>query len=553
MKERVVSLLAVATALFTLLALPASAFAYSLSSITIDVKLDAHGNGLISDARTFTAESGTEHYLSFGHLGSSQISHVHVIHDGEHLTDDTPWNTDRSLEEKAGKFGTKTTDDGLEICFGIGSHGKHTSSISYRVSAMIKDLKDGNQALYWQFLNQNMDPVSHAHINVHLPDGGKHIDDARVWGFRYEDASEIADGALALDIHNFTEHDHAVMLAIFPEGTFEASDSLNFTTDELIARATEGSTFATGSIESDPPPSWLLALLIGSGIVGAGTIVTRIVKAARNARVERGDGTYWPSIPFCEDPRLLTELMGWHDGVFLPAVTLDLIRCGALSLSPSSVVDDDDDEATANSTMTLDMSKWPTKAASDSLLLDIFTRAFNGNTIRKVSDIHDYIDEHSDDVDSWIESVRTESRDYLASHLYTRTEEKRCIFSYTATVPTPTGELLKEHVNGFKRYLAHYADLTDDRDITTDLWDRYMVWATWLNINEDAHEEMESFVTERPEHSSILPFMIYNSHTHNVQTLFNNDSAAARHGLGGPASFTGGAGSFGGGTGGGTR
>lgn len=332
--------------------------------------------------------------------------------------------------------------------------------------------------------------------------------------------------------------------------TFEASDSLNFTTNELIARATEGSTFATGSIESDPPPSWLLALLIGSGIVGAGTIVTSIVKAARNARVERGDGTYWPSIPFCEDPQLLTELMGWHDGVFLPAVTLDLIRCGALSLSPSSVVDDDD-EATANSMMTLDMSKWPTKAASDSLLLDIFTRAFNGNTIRKVSDIHDYIDEHSDDVDSWIESVRTESRDYLASHLYTRTEEKRCIFSSTATVPTPTGELLKEH--GFKRYLAHYADLTDDRDITTDLWDRYMVWATWLDINEDAHEEMESFTTEHPEHSSILPFMIYNSHTHNVQTLFNNDSAAARHGLGGSASFTGGTGSFGGGTGGGTR
>ena len=96
-----------------------------IESIQIEANIRENGSVMIRDHRIFYADQGTEHYLSLGNLGESELlSFVVYDENGQALEYNDAWDIEASFSEKAGKYGVNYTGDGLELCFGLGSYGR---------------------------------------------------------------------------------------------------------------------------------------------------------------------------------------------------------------------------------------------------------------------------------------------------------------------------------------------------------------------------------------------------------------------------------------------
>lgn len=100
----------------------------------------------------------TEWYLPKSHLNGSTIKNFAVKEDDRVFEDLGPdWDVDRTREEKAEKSGFVARDDGLELCFGIGSVGRHHFTLTYQVSELVDGFRD-KDGFYWRFVNDQMSP-----------------------------------------------------------------------------------------------------------------------------------------------------------------------------------------------------------------------------------------------------------------------------------------------------------------------------------------------------------------------------------------------------------
>ncbi|WP_304261879.1 DUF2207 domain-containing protein [Kallipyga massiliensis] len=100
----------------------------------------------------------TEWYLPKSHLNGSTINNFVVMEDGRVFEDlGSNWDVDRTREEKAGKSGFVESEDGVELCFGIGSPGLHHFTLTYQVSELVDGFRD-KDGFYWRFVNDQMSP-----------------------------------------------------------------------------------------------------------------------------------------------------------------------------------------------------------------------------------------------------------------------------------------------------------------------------------------------------------------------------------------------------------
>ena len=112
--------------LLLLFSMTGFAKANTIYSIDITAVLDEDGNAKITEVWDMNVDKGTEVYKPMGSLGNSEISNFHVSENGERYNYQTSWNTSGTLDTKRNKNGINYTGGGIELCWGMGSYGRHT-------------------------------------------------------------------------------------------------------------------------------------------------------------------------------------------------------------------------------------------------------------------------------------------------------------------------------------------------------------------------------------------------------------------------------------------
>ena len=213
--------------------------------LDVIVDLEKDGSALIYERWDIsTGNDITEWYLVRENLGDITIDNFCVVADGEEFQDDGEWNTKRSLEEKAGKYGIVRKNDGVELCWGIAPRGDHVYEVLYRMNGAVKSLRD-----YDLFHMQLVSPgMSSAPEKVTVAIGSDHLQmdttHVRAWGFGYEGTCLFDDGLVVMESDGpFDSEESVIALLRLDKGIFEPTSVRDQDFQQVLDKAMVGADF----------------------------------------------------------------------------------------------------------------------------------------------------------------------------------------------------------------------------------------------------------------------------------------------------------------------
>lgn len=469
-------LIAIALLMF---ATPARAASNVIDTVTIDVTVHKDGSATVTDIRQYTFEDATEHYIPFASLGESEIRDVSVRQDGTDLIESTPWDVDRSLEEKAGQFGIAETDDGLEIAWGIGSEGAHTSEVNYTITNFVRELNDGQQAIYWQFLHTGMTDTGKVDITVRNDAGFDFTaDNTHLHGYGFEGETQIRPGALKMSTDTYDSGSRAVMLAIMPPNTFDTSASWPWNAEEIKAQADQG---------TQPTPPGVIAAIIAGALAIVGAILA-LLRSYLSKRPAKATGfapssrkiEHTTSMPDGEvlalsglyhhedEQKFVAYLLKWILGRNLieqeyeAGVVLRRLKPGLRIAQPPAFEND-----------------------CERQLWDLITAAAGEDDLIEQSEIKDFFAKKRTEFTTWSKNVRDYSTDYLATHGYTLKVRKTGLFPRDEYELTELGRATVDQMDGFRKYLRDgwHPDAAPQPEM-------HLMWAGFLGALQETQKRL---------------------------------------------------------------
>ena len=566
--------------------IPGLAKANDIESIDIKVELQEDASAIIKDHRIFNAKSGTEHFISLGSLGNSEVTDFKVFDEnGSQLEDIGSWDVSASLEEKAGKYGINYSGSEVELCFGLGSYGRKDFTIEYRISNFVKKLTDGKEVFYWQFLNPDMDPIEKAQVTITNNKSFKfEYPETKMWAFGFEGDSKINPDSLFMETKgSYRSNYYMTMLSILPEGTFNATDVIDYSSKTITDKAMEGATLdgktydefneeqnnyddsQSGGGNWQTPftstPFFFIAIV---ALINIFFSIFGIVVAKRKAnspaafsfKATNGD-EYYRDIPYNGNFIDIQWITNSKVSNYVSAFILkwvnegrlqDQVETGGIIFSKEKLALKIVDDSGKGFDHPLEKRLW-----------DIIVIASGDDRILSEKEFNKYIRKNISKFNSYTDTVRDDSRVFLEEHgfIHKVKEKFMGLFSYNVPKPTNSGQELINNMNGFKNYLKDFS-LIHEREVSNvKLWKDYLVWAAFLGISKEVYEQLKIVDPQVEQH---LPYsyntiLLTNSFANSVQSTQSsmNTSSSSFSGGGGSSCSGGGGGSFGGGSGGGTR
>lgn len=173
-----------------------------------------------------TGDDITEWYLVRENLGDMGMGEFHVMDEtGKEFENEGEWDVDRGLGEKAGKCGIVHKSDGVELCWGVGSHGDHVFHAFYWFTNAVKSLNDYDM-LHLQVVSPGLSsPPEHVRVTVEAKDLQLDTLNTRIWAFGYEGTSAFQeDGTVVFEsTEPFLRDDSVIVLMRFEKGFFHSA------------------------------------------------------------------------------------------------------------------------------------------------------------------------------------------------------------------------------------------------------------------------------------------------------------------------------------------
>ncbi|MBR0111337.1 MAG: DUF2207 domain-containing protein [Bacteroidales bacterium] len=218
------------------------ASAQEIRDIRTVVGLQKDGSARVVQTWDITVTSGTEYYIPVDNPGKSYIRDFSVSENGqEYLSEGRKWNSDRSLQAKAGRCGIIEKRGGnIELCWGLGGYGDHEYVLSYTIDNLVQSY-DECDGFHWHFLNDEWS-VKPRHVSIEIQNrtGGdpwywkdENDNNVQFWGFGMEGESWLSEGVVYFEStapFDFDSRFSALMRfrkgqfapAVEGDGTFEA-------------------------------------------------------------------------------------------------------------------------------------------------------------------------------------------------------------------------------------------------------------------------------------------------------------------------------------------
>ncbi len=564
-----------------------------IESIHIKADIQEDGSVIIRDHRIFYAEEGTEHYISIGNLGDSDLQAFTVYDENNRPLESVGrWDVHASFSEKAGKYGINYTGDEIELCFGLGEYGRREFTIEYRITNFISNLDDGQQSFYWQFINPNMDPINYIQIEL-ISDISYEFSfpETRFWAFGHEGGrSEITSDSLIMNSGDyFRQSDYVVLLGIFEDSPFATRHQSNQTSEELIEMAMGGASLdgydyddyigeennyyegvEDGSfLPFKKPFSFFLKLpfyilsIIFSIFVPMMIIPIILIYIVKNTlfnkekfKASSTEG-YYREVPY----------RGYfiNTQYFTQSTVADWVSAFILKwVSERRLIDEVEEVGLIFKKDKLALKiviNLRPESELERELWDMVVKAAGKDEILSEKEFNRYVSRNISKFNDWTDSIKEKSEENMIKEAYIEESEDKFLrfFTQRKIAITEKGQELGDNISKFKNYLKDFS-LIEERSVShVALWQELMIWAAYMGIAEEVYDQLK-IVNPQIEYA-----MPYNAQTiimthhfartiASTQSSANSSSSSSSFGGGGGGSFGGGGGgSSGGGSGGGTR
>ncbi|MDO5015516.1 MAG: DUF2207 domain-containing protein [Eubacteriales bacterium] len=542
-----------------LLLIPAEVRANRINSIDIQAEILDDGSMLVVDRRSLEVTEGTEHYISLGRLGPTEVVSFRVFEQGSELEDIGAWNVNRSLEEKAGKSGIVHKDDGYELCFGVGSYGEHEFEMVYQLSNVVRNLTDGGQALYWQFIQPNMStPIDS--ISIRVTNGNSFVftqANTKIWGFGFKGQTAIeSDQLLMYTEGKYNTSDYMVMLAIFPDAPFKADSSWDKTAEALEKEAKRGSIWEDEGEGGDNMSLILLIIycliIIMVLVIAINALWTHMQRKRAYKPSRKVD--YYRDIPVEEDFANYYALFKPEFKNFLEALFLRWLRQGYLIHNRQ---DQNTSRHKQKNSLRVNYDIDPNfGSARERTLWHLVTASADEEGFIKSKELNRYIKDAYEDFDDCRTNLAFGSSNKLLDNGLLEERDLRFLFfKNSSLVPTQSGKELIDRYAGFRKYLLDFSLLPERSAYNVFLWDDYLIWAAYMGIADKVRKQLKLVNPEYQRQSYLNDQTMAISHYYasSVITSVDKAKAAASSGSGGSSSSGGGETSAGSSSGGGIR
>ena len=484
------------------------AAAHRLYSVDIKVQLLDNGDGLITETRRAKiGQNGTEGYIAQYNLRKGMgITDLHVSDEtGAEYEVEDRWDIDRTREQKTHKCGYHMTDEGVELCWGMGTAGMRTYYIRYRVVGLLMGYNESDGFNHC-FFSTNDDGADSVRLHVFKEGTPFVAHNPNVWMFGCNGMINVEGGTVeAYNTHWIYGSQKMIVMMEFPKGVFTPHTIIDGDFDTQVKQiALSGSDYEQVSIENNPSlfahikrntEQWLFALggffsLILTMLLGKASVDTK--------RKEK---------------QLLTNLFGekknilWHrdipvDGNLLRARAIfntvgdrtlkpeDAIAAYTLRLMLKKKIEirrrTDSDNTYVDLLLVNDPVRetLPKNASADErmehLIHRLFLDAAGDDHLLEPKEIRAYFQKNPVDYRTQVSSIDR-------------------ILKSNAKVPLETiGKDEANGVLGLEKFLREFTLLSERGTMEAALWKDYMTFATLFGIAKRVAKELRGMLPEMP-------------------------------------------------------
>ncbi len=511
-------------------------------SLDITYLLQKDGSAVVTEIWDIDVAEGTEWYLVRNNMRDIEVRDF-MVHDEKwsRYIFERDWDIDRELEEKAGRCGINETDDGLELCWGLGSYGRHCYTVVYTLTNAVQSLNDYDM-FHFQTVNRKLSSAPEK-VRTTIEAADCQLDTANtlLWGFGYEGSSRLVAGkALFASSEPFVEESSMICLLRFNKGMFESGSVLDKDFEEHLSVALENS----GYIEEDAS-----ILAIVGGVAGGLLLlvfgIAALVRATRRQvlGMNYDDVEESREIPFGGNlyvaSQVLDELMESRRGSSVAAALI--IRMIYNDILRVRKIDDENIEISFNPDFN---GEGLDKTAT--VLYNMMKDAGGNDGILQEDEFEEWSSGHEKRIVKWEDAIKKAASAFIAEKGY------KLDGKYSQDFQREARKLL-----GLKKYLQKYsefehADVTDSGRLK-----EYLVYAALFEIADDVAGRIDkvnpAFFESSSSYNYLTWHLILSHNTGLSRSITNTVAVSEVTGTGGGSSFRGGAGFSGGGVGGGAR
>lgn len=552
-------------ALFLALSIQDASYANSMASMDIYVDLQPDGSGIVSETRKMNLTKDTEIYIVMDNLGGSEVSNFSVSDFGQPLVYEPNWDVEASREEKAGKYGVVETNDGVELCWGIGEYGDHEYTVTYTISGMVRQLEDG-QAMNWKLFDGqgNINPEQLS-IKIDGPQPFA-LENTKIWGFGFEGEINLEDGSLVgRSSKALSDSNYVTILMQFTNSPFQPTMSLDKTLAEQEALAKEGSSYnqeeqksgffssILGLIFGSPLTMLVILIAIWSFLRNKGTKMAKL-KSDKERRKSNKD-KYYREIPYSAGPitdvaYMLEQVERGRIEDYFGAFFLKWMQEGSVDhiTEENGIIFKKDESVLKLNRVQIEGGDIETR------LWGMMQSAAGEDGKLKEKEFSKWAKKNYSEIDSLKRELSSRSESIMIENGYLESKEVKVLkfFSRTVVSSTEKGEELLDHMVQFENYLKDFSLLAEREAREVALWNDLLIWASLYGIAEEVAKQFEKLYPQYMQESQFTyaDFYVMNAFVSSFARGYHSGLSAASRGAGGSTSIGGGGGSFGGGGGG---
>ena len=534
--------------------------AQSIRDIDIRAEVTKDGTARITQVWDVTTVDGTEWYVPVENLGDMTVVDLSVSEYGQpFVSEGRRWDVDRTLSQKAGRCGIVEKRNGVELCWGQGSHGPHVWTAQFTATGLVQSFSDAD-GFNFQFVNPGLvAPPQHVKVTVVNATGGPEwtYDNTRVWGFGSYGDINVTDGQIVYESSEpFSYNSSVIVLARFEKGLFAPAVSRDMSFDELKENALNGSSYG----EKDSGETflmWLFALLFGGSLfatIRAAVLQALGYKYKKSMYGKTKITDWWREAPM--NGNLFASSYVLDNGWRFTGPTSSKNLIGALFLR--WVLDGTVKVQTdPNHSKRVNLAFSPDKTFDDDVegaLYRMALEASGGNFLLESGEFEKWSENHYKQFMAWPDRAKARGMSFMnAKHL----------FQHGSTT-NDEGAREACHVVEFKNFLEDFT-LSKERGAgEVGLWKDYLVFAQLYGIADKVASQFQKLYPkefqEVAESAGVDPnVMMRTIRLNNTMTTSAMTRAVGKYqagsikGMGGHTSFGGGGGFSGGGFGGGSR
>ncbi len=511
-------------------------------SLDINYLLQRDGSAVVTEVWDIDVAEGTEWYLVRNNMRDIEVRDF-MVHDEKWSSYivDTPWDVDRDIDEKAGRCGIVETDDGLELCWGLGSYGRHQYTVEYTLTNAVQSLSDYDM-FHFQTVNRKLSTAPEKVMTVvEVADYQMDTTNVRFWGFGYVGRTEIMEGRVVFSSSEpFESESSMICLLRFDKGIFSSSSSLDKSFEEHLSVALGNS----GYVEEDVN-GWAIAAGVAGGLLLVIFGIASIVRVSRRQVLGMNYDEVEESkeIPFGGNlyvaNQVLDELMESRRGSSVAAALI--VRMIYNDILRVRKIDDENIEISFNPDFDAEGLDGTAK-----VLYNMMKDASGEDGVLQEDEFENWSSEHEKRVVKWEKAIDEAAKKFIEEKGY------KLDGRYNSEFQREARKLL-----GLKKYLGKFDELKQADFSDAEKLKDYLVYAALFEIADDLAERINAVNPGAFGRVGTYDYWMWHRILHHntglSRAITNTAALSGAAGTGGSSSFGGGAGFSGGGCGGGAR